>query len=154
MARVGFWRSFARLTAAVCTDLARVEAAAGEVHPAAVRCDCCTPSTKCGCTLHPPPSAPTPQLLLCIARLGEGVASGVHDRISGFWALSNLSPSYILSTYFALKFGLGWAAALCSSEGRRGGPAVPELCGPDEFLRGVSVRPPPLGLPQLPCDSF
>ena len=67
-----------------------------------------------------------------------------HDDLTwDFGILVEFAPSYILSTYFALKFGLGWAAALCSSSGRRGGPAVPELCGPDEFLRGVSVRPPP-----------
>ena len=43
-----------------------------EVHPAAVRCDCCTRTTKCGCTLHPPPlSARTPHdVILCTRNTG------------------------------------------------------------------------------------
>ena len=63
------------------------------------------------------------------------------------------APLYILSTYFALKFGLGWAAALCSS-GRRGGPAVPELCAARRvFARRLSAaataRAAPTPLRQL-----
>ena len=99
---------------------------------------------------HPPPTpAPTPSLcqpaqICCLSGL---------TRDCGMLGILEFAPLYILSTYFALKFGLGWAAALCSS-GRRGGPAVPELCAARRvFARRLSAaataRAAPTPLRQL-----
>ena len=73
-----------------------------EVHPAAVRCDCCTRTTKCGCTLHPPRHYPHEQpTMLYFARGSRGVAGvgreekdfgggGIFGRVDTFRRL--ISP--------------------------------------------------------------
>ena len=89
-----------------------VGAAAGEVHPAAVRCDCCTHRVR----LHRSHRHPTPDYFALQHSWETGGGCGCQRlRIQG---IVEFIASYILSTYFALNFGLGWAAALCSS-GRR-----------------------------------
>ena len=112
LARVGF-SQLCRLTAAVCTELARVLAPQLE--------KCTRPPSGataarigCGCTEATATQPPT--TLHCNTAGRRGVDCGCQR--SGIRGIVEFIASYILSTYFALNFGLGWAAALCSS-GRR-----------------------------------
>ena len=111
LARVGF-SQLCRLTAAVCTELARVLAPQLE--------KCTRPPSGataarigCGCTEATATQPPT--TLHCNTAETGGGCGCQRLRIQG---IVEFIASYILSTYFALNFGLGWAAALCSS-GRR-----------------------------------
>ena len=67
----------------------------------------------CGCTEATATQPPT--TLHCNTAETGGGCGCQRLRIQG---IVEFIASYILSTYFALNFGLGWAAALCSS-GRR-----------------------------------
>ena len=114
LARVGF-SQLCRLTAAVCTELARVLAPQLE--------KCTRPPSGataarigCGCTEATATQPPDCFALQHSWDLETGGGCGCQRlRIQG---IVEFIASYILSTYFALNFGLGWAAALCSS-GRR-----------------------------------
>ena len=64
----------------------------------------------------PPP--PNPRLLCIATQLGGETGGGCGCQRLRIQGIVEFIGSYILSTYFALNFGLGWAAALCSS-GRR-----------------------------------
>ena len=91
-----------------------VGAAAGEVHPAAVRCDCCTHRVR----LHRSHRHPTPDYFALQHSWDLETGGGCGCQRLRIQGIVEFIASYILSTYFALNFGLGWAAALCSS-GRR-----------------------------------